>query len=66
MPDPLDYGLTKAAYSVNETLKEIPCGRTKLYDLLKRGELAHGKVGKKTIIYGHSIAALLAKARVQP
>jgi hypothetical protein len=36
---PHEYGLTKAAYSVNETLHLLSVGRTSLYQLVKDGEL---------------------------
>jgi predicted DNA-binding transcriptional regulator AlpA len=60
---PQDYGLTKAAYSVNETLTLLSIGRTSLYQLVQTGDLKPGKLGKKTLFYAADIAALLTKLR---
>jgi len=60
---PHEYGLTRAAYSVNETLALLSIGRTSLYELVKSGDLKPGKIGKKTLIYAADIAALLEKIR---
>ena len=38
--DPRTFGLTKAAYSVNETLEVLSIGRTSLYKLVSGGELS--------------------------
>jgi hypothetical protein len=46
---PHEYGLTKAAYSVNETLTLLSLGRTSLYQLVKDGDLIPTKIGKKTL-----------------
>jgi excisionase family DNA binding protein len=63
MPNPLDYGLVKAAYSVNETLSMLSIGRTSLYSLVKSGELPAVKLGKKTLFYASDLAGLLTKLR---
>lgn len=47
---PQDYGLTKAVYTVNETLTILSIGRTSLYRLVQSGDLKPGKLGKKTLI----------------
>src|SRR5260370_42214233 len=60
---PADYGLAKAAYSVNETLTLLSIGRTSLYQLVQRGDLKPAKLGKKTLFYAADIAALLMKLR---
>jgi excisionase family DNA binding protein len=65
MPNPLDYGLTKAAYSVNETLAMLSIGRTSLYSLIRRKELQAVKLGKKTLFCASDLAGLLAKLRGQ-
>ena len=57
------YGLTKVAYSVNETLFLLSIGRTSLYELVASGDLRPGKLGKKTLFYAVDIAALLTKLR---
>jgi excisionase family DNA binding protein len=63
MTNPLEYGLHKAAYSVNETLAMLSIGRTSLYGLIRRKELHAVKLGKKTLFYAADIAGLLAKLR---
>ena len=63
--DPQTFGLTKAAYSVNETLATLSIGRTSLYELVKRGELTPVKVGKKTLFLGTDLAALLSRWQSQ-
>ena len=59
--DPRAFGLTKAAYSVNETLDLLSIGRTSLYKLVNGGALKPAKLGKKTLFYAPDIAALLTK-----
>ncbi len=61
--DPRMFGLTKAAYSVKETLYLISIGRTSFYDLIKQGQLKPIKVGRKTLIGSDDLAALLVKLR---
>jgi excisionase family DNA binding protein len=36
-------------------LREIPCGKTKLYDLLNRGEIRAVKFGGRTLVSRQSI-----------
>jgi excisionase family DNA binding protein len=59
--DPGRFGLTKAAYAVNETLDLLSIGRTSLYAAVRRGELKPVKFGKKTLFYASDIAAFLSK-----
>jgi hypothetical protein len=61
MPNPLDYGLTKAAYSVNETLATLSIGRTSLYAMVRQGHLNPLKLGRKTLFLATDLAGLLAK-----
>jgi len=61
MDNPQSYGLTKAAYSVRETLSLLSIGRTKLYELVQAGELKPVKLGSKTLFLLPDIAAFLAK-----
>jgi len=61
--NPQDFGLAKAAYSVNETIALLSIGRTSLYQLVNSGDLKPTKFGKKTLFYAIDIAALLAKLR---
>lgn len=63
MTTPGEYGLTKACYSVNETLTMLSIGRTLLYKLVKRGELTPAKLGTKTLFYASDLAALLTRLR---
>jgi excisionase family DNA binding protein len=59
--NPREYGLLKAAYSVNETLNVLSIGRTSLYAAVKRRELHPVKFGRKTLFYAADLAAFLAK-----
>lgn len=57
-----NYGHTKmqkSAYTINETIQEIGIGRTKLYQLIKAGELTPRKIGKKTIILSDDLQEFL-------
>jgi excisionase family DNA binding protein len=54
------FGLTKAAYSVRETLEVLSIGRSSLYEAIGRGELAPVKFGRKTLLYAADLAAFLA------
>jgi excisionase family DNA binding protein len=57
------FGLMKAAYTVNETLALLSIGRTSLYKLVQDGELKAAKLGKKTLFTAPDLAALLTKLR---
>jgi excisionase family DNA binding protein len=63
--DPRAFGLTKAAYSVNETLHLLSIGRTTFYELVDRGDLKITKLGRKSLIYAIDIAELLSKLRAR-
>jgi hypothetical protein len=60
---PHEYGLLKAAYSVNETLNVLSIGRTALYGLVKDGPLKPAKFGKKTLFLAPDLARLLDELR---
>jgi excisionase family DNA binding protein len=60
---PHEYGLLKAAYSVNETLNVLSIGRTALYGLVKNGKLKPAKLGKKTLFYAADLAQFLDRLR---
>jgi hypothetical protein len=62
-PNPQKYGLNKPAYVVNEVLAMGLFGRSKLYELKKRGDLKIVKLGRKSLIYASDLAALLDKLR---
>jgi hypothetical protein len=53
------FGLSKAAYTVEEFAKEQPLGRTSLYKAIKDGKLIARKSGKSTIILAEDAAAFL-------
>ena len=61
--DPRTLGLTKAAYSVKETLEVLSIGRTSLYQLVKEKQLSPAKMGKKTLFLAVDLATLLLKLR---
>lgn len=61
--DPRAFGLTKAAYSVKETVVLLSIGRTKFYELVERGDLKITKLGCKSLVYVTDIVALLVKLR---
>ncbi len=63
MLTPQTLGLTKAAYSVNETMALLSLGRTSLYSLVKSGDLRSTKYGKKTLFLATDISTFLAKLR---
>ncbi len=51
--------MRKQAYTVNETLREIGIGRSKLYAEIKAGKITPRKIGKKTIFLAKDIEAYL-------
>jgi excisionase family DNA binding protein len=61
--DAKQFGLHKAAYSVNETLALLSIGRTSLYRLVQQGDLPVAKLGKKTLFTAPDLAKLLTKLR---
>jgi hypothetical protein len=65
-PTPADCGLTKAVYSVNETLVLTDLGRTYLYELINSGELPLIKIGKRSLIAAPDLVRFLNSRRSQP
>lgn len=63
MPSPFEFGLSKAAYGVNDAANQLGLGRTTLYALVKSGRLRSTKVGHKTIFLAVDIAAFLGALR---
>jgi Helix-turn-helix domain len=61
--DPRAFGLTKVAYSVNETLDLLSIGRTSLYAAVKQGDLHPVKFGRKTLFYAADLAIFLVNLR---
>jgi len=47
--------MQKQAYTVNEIIKEIGIGRSKLYAEIKDGKITPRKIGKKTIFLAKDI-----------
>lgn len=58
-----NLGLSKAAYSVNETLNILSVSRTSLYEMVKKGSIRPTKYGKKTLFLSADIAAFLNNIR---
>ena len=46
-------------YSINDACKAIPCGRTKIYQMIADGRLEAKKLDGKTIIMRGSIVRLV-------
>lgn len=51
-PEPL-------AYSVADAIRVSSIGKTKLYALIKTGDLEARKIGKRTLILAHSLQAVI-------
>jgi len=51
--------MQKQAYTVNEVVREIGIGRSKLYAEIKAGKITPRKIGKKTIFLAKDIKAYL-------
>jgi excisionase family DNA binding protein len=51
----------KLAYSIDEAFPALSIGRTQLFDLLRRGEIASVKVGRRRLIPAASLDAYLAR-----
>ncbi|MEP0941667.1 MAG: helix-turn-helix domain-containing protein [Rhizobiaceae bacterium] len=51
--------MPKQAYTVNEVIREIGIGRSKLYAEIKEGKLKPRKIGKKTIFLAKDLEAYL-------
>ena len=52
----------KLAYSINEAIDATSLRRTKLYSLIKEGDLDTVRVGGRTLIPADSLRALIASA----
>lgn len=50
------------AYSIAEACRTTSIGRTRLYELIKEGQVATVLVGRRRLVKADSIRALLAKA----
>lgn len=49
----------KLAYSIREAMHTSSIGKTKLYDLIKAGELQAVRIGGRTVIPAESLHALI-------
>ena len=58
-----DFGLSKAQYSVNETLTLLSIGRNSLYALIHSGEIVPIKFGRKTLIAAPDIIRVIFARR---
>lgn len=52
----------KISYTVNEAITASGIGRTKLYDLIRAGELNPAKVGTRTLILRSDLESMLHRA----
>ena len=66
MTTPLEYGFEKAAYSIRQAAAKLGIGRTKLYELIRSGDLRPIKPCKKNLILAIEMAALLDRWRAEP
>lgn len=56
-------GAHKIAFSVEETARALSVGRTKLYELVKTGEIRATKLGRRTLFLVRDIDAFLDRLR---
>lgn len=49
----------KQALSIPELCKEIGIGRSKVYDLMRAGDLPYRKIGKRTVFLAKDVEAYL-------
>ena len=52
------------AHSINGACDQLGIGRTKVYELINRGELETAKVGRRRLVTHRSLEALLERYRV--
>lgn len=55
----------RVAVSVMEAARLLGIGRTKVYELLKSGELRSRKVGRRTVVSVASIRAFISDAEAE-
>ena len=63
---PEQAGLQKIAYRVREALNILPCGKTKLYQLIKDGRLKKRKLGRSTVLLASDFVTLLEEIKDEP
>ena len=54
---------SKLAFSINEAIAASSIKRTKLYSLIKEGDLDAVRIGGRTLIPAESLRALIAKGK---
>jgi excisionase family DNA binding protein len=52
------------AHSINGTCDQLGVGRTKIYDLISRGDLETVRIGSRRLVTHRSLEALLDRYRV--
>jgi excisionase family DNA binding protein len=58
--------MTPTALSINEALRRLSIGRTRLYELIGSGQISARKIGRRTIILDTEIARFLAACPETP
>lgn len=58
--------MTRLTLSINEAIDATGLGRTKLYEILKSGELPAKKLGKRTLILSADLEAFLSGLQNYP
>jgi len=61
--DPREFGLVKAAYSINELSDIVPIGRSKIYQAIQDGDLRAVKFGKRRVVLTPDLVEFLAGLR---
>lgn len=56
------YFMTSMLCSVNEAAHMLGIGRTKIYDMLSKGDLASMQIGTRRLVKIDSIKALIERA----
>lgn len=58
--------MTPTALSINEALRRLSIGRTRLYELIGSGQISARKIGRRTVIIDTEIARFLAACPEPP
>jgi excisionase family DNA binding protein len=59
MTEPLEFGLSKVAYSVNEVCELLSISRSTLYNAIREGDLRMTKFGDSTRLLAKDLAAFI-------
>jgi excisionase family DNA binding protein len=57
--------LTKLAYSIPNAAEALSISRSRLYQLLEKGEISSCKIGKRTVIQASELIGFLDRHRVE-